>query len=498
MPGVYVGNPFVKDLEMSSMQNRSAKILVAAVAGGCAASCASASLDAPGAPATPPPDIIVIFVDDLGYADLSCQGSTEILTPNIDRIAANGIRFTDGYVTAPQCSPSRAGIMTGRYNQRFGYEANAGPDNQEIFGLPPDQRTMGDVMRANGYQTAIVGEWDLGRRPDTSPLVRGFDYFYGFYGASRPFFPGSDNPNHILWDNDQIAEVETSGADYYLTDLLTDKALDYMETAGDDPYFMYLAYHAPHWPLQATPDRLARMAHIEERNRRAYAAIMLALDENVGRILDHLEETGKSDNTMVFFISDNGGPTGVVEPDGSLAFGRTTSKNDPLRGVKGQLLEGGIRIPYLVQWPGTIPAGQTVQAPVISIDVLPTIAAAGGGMPQGWMTDGENILPMMTGNAPWDHDRHLYFRWMGQRAVRAGDWKYVKLTDQEPELYYLPDDIGEANNLVSTEPEKLAELEAAWFEWNALNHMPKWRTPQQIEIMRRNYINGMEPYVPAP
>lgn len=470
----------------SATSTAAAAGLAASVLAGCAA--------LPLVRDTPPrqPDIILIFVDDLGYADLSVQGSEDIFTPNIDRIAANGVRFTSGYVTAPQCSPSRAGIMTGRYNQRFGHEANAEAAMQDRAGLATDQRTLGDAMQALGYRTATIGEWDLGRIPSAHPLNRGFDEFYGFYGASRPFLPGSTNPAHLLHDGHEVSPIETSGEDYYLTIHLTDKALDFMGRHRDEPHFLYLAYHAPHWPLQALPADYDRNAHIQEENRRRFAAIMTTLDDSVGRILDYLEAEGRADNTLLFFISDNGGPTGVVEPDGTLAFGQTTSRNDPLRGVKGQLYEGGIRVPFLAQWPGTIPAGVVEDTPVITIDILPTIAsAAGPGLPDWIPTDGVDILPLMRGDSTLD-PRRLYFRWMGQKAVREGRWKFVQMADRPAELYDIEADIAESRDLSASEPEVLARLQRAWFDWNEDNRKPMWRRPEQIEMMRRNYVNGFE------
>mgnify|MGYP005852686141 CR=1 FL=1 len=463
----------------------------------CIALSAAALLSACGDPASrlaerpARPDVVLIFVDDLGYADLGCQGSPDIRTPHIDRIAANGVRFTDGYVTAPQCSPSRAGLVTGRHNARFGHEANAESAHQRAFGLATDQVAIGDAMQAMGYRTALVGEWDLGRIPSAHPLDRGFHEFHGFFGASRPYLPGSKDPAHILHDGRDIAAIETSGEAYFLTDVLTDRAIDFLERDADQPQFLYLAYHAPHWPLQAPAADLARSDHIEEPNRRAFAAIMSVLDDNVGRVLDYLQDSGRADSTLVFFISDNGGPTGTIAEDGSLAFGQTTSRNDPFRGVKGQLYEGGIRVPFLAQWPGVIKPGRVDSTVVSTMDMMPTlVSVAGGKLDPTFPTDGLDLLPLLRGKRI--DDRPLYFRWMGQKASRDGNWKYHQAPNGLPELYDLSADPAESSNLATSEPEVLARLMADWTRWNASNTFPMWRTPQQVEMMRQSYVNGME------
>ncbi len=433
---------------------------------------AATALSAEAAAGRDRPNIVVILADDLGYADLGCQGSTEVRSPNIDSIAANGVRFTAGYVSAPQCCPSRAGLITGRYQNRFGFETNW-TAKAVGAGLPVDEATIADRLRAAGYKTGMVGKWHLGQSEPMRPYNRGFDESLW-------------NPNGgVLFVNPKTGTLPGMfrGADAveirkYSTDAFTDEAIAFIERHRSEPFFLYLAYVPPHWPMQAKPKHLAEYAHVADLHRRTFLGMMASLDENVGRLMAKLRDVKLEEDTLVFFLSDNGGPTGKprTAPNAPFDYGQNTSLNTPCRGVKGDLLEGGIRVPFMVQWKGRIPAGATYDQPVISLDILPTALAVAGVEPKPeWKLDGANLLPYLTGQKAGAPHETLYWRFRFppnqparyRWAIRQGDWKLVK-NDLEPVgLYNLADDVGEAKNLAAEHPERVRDLRASWERWNA-------------------------------
>lgn len=418
------------------------------------------------APAADPakPNVLVIVGDDMGYADVGVQGCKDVPTPHLDALARSGVRFTSGYVSGPYCSPTRAGLLTGRYQTRFGHEFNpaAGPN----LGLPLTETTMADRFRALGYRTALVGKWHLGNAPDRHPQKRGFDEFFGFLGGAHDYF----NPQGVL------RGTEPSGDTAYRTDAFAREAVAFLDRNRDKPFFLYLAFNAVHTPMQADDPRLKKFASIADPKRRTYAAMMSAMDDAVGAVLKKLDDAKLRDRTLVAFLSDNGGPT---------MRGTTVnaSVNAPLRGSKRTTLEGGVRVPFFLSWPGTIPAGVTDDRPVIQLDLLPTaLAAAGAGPKPEWKLEGVNLLPYLTGkNSGAPHDA-LYWRFGSQMAVRKGDWKLVKYdraaeggTGVSPtKLFNLKDDVGEAADLAAKHPDKVRELQAAWDAWNAANVPPLW------------------------
>ncbi len=421
------------------------------------------------------PNIIVILADDLGYADLGCQGSKDVVSPNMDSIAANGVRCTAGYVSAPQCCPSRAGLMTGRYQNRFGFETN---DQTQNGGLPPSERTMADRLKAAGYVTGMVGKWHLGDGETRRPLQRGFDEAF-WHPNGGVLFP--DKKTGFISNLYRGSEPLQEKA--YSTDAFGREAAEFIQRHQRDPFFLYLAFVPPHWPMEAKPEHLAQFAHIPDLHRRTMLGMMASLDENIGRVLSKLRETQLEENTLIFFLSDNGGPTGKQRKqlDADFQYGQNTSKNDPCRGVKGDLLEGGIRVPFLVQCKGRIPAGRTYDHPVINLDILPTaLAAAGVEVQPDWKLDGVNLLPFFTSEkATAPHDTLCWrFRFppaqpdLHRWAIRHGDWKLVK-NDREPlALYDLAKDIGESTNLAEKEPSRVAAMKRAYDEWDAQNMEP--------------------------
>jgi autotransporter-associated beta strand protein len=415
------------------------------------------------------PNVIVLVADDLGYADLGCQGSTDVPSPNIDSIATHGVRFTDAYVTAPQCCPSRAGMLTGRYQSRFGYDSNesnrprTAANPAGMGGVPIEERMMGDRFKAAGYATGMIGKWHVGTvSAGMSPHERGFDetFWHPVGGVLLPD-PQTGFLNDIYRGPNPVQESE------YSTDAFGREAVDFIGRHRDDPFFLYVAFVPPHLPQEAKPEDLAKFAHVADLKRRTMLAMMASLDENVGRVLDKLREENLEEDTLVFFVSDNGGTPH-----------KNASRNLPYRGWKGQMLEGGIRVPFLVQWKGRLPAGEVYEQPVISLDILPTaLAAAGVEAPPDWKLDGVDLLPYLTGEkegAPHDAlywrfrastDPEYYNRW----AIRQGDWKLVKTHLEPLALYNLAADISESNNLAAAEPERVAAMQAAWDQWNADN-----------------------------
>jgi len=413
-----------------------------------------------GAPPARRPNIVLIVADDLGYADIGVYGCTDVPTPNVDSLAKNGVRFTNGYVSCPVCSPTRAGLMTGRYQQRFGHEFNPGPPTvaDDIFGLSLKEVTLAERLKKAGYATGIFGKWHLGYLPQYHPMKRGFDEFFGFLAGAHPYVQTEAPSNLILRGSEPVKEEP-----FYTTDAFTREAVSFIERRQKESFFLYLPYNAVHGPLQASEKYLSRFSSIGDDKRRTFAAMLSAMDDGVGRVLETLRKANLEDNTLIFFVSDNGGPT----PG-------NTSRNDPLRGYKAQVLEGGIRVPFMVQWKGRLPGGKVYDQPVIALDVHPTVAAAVGASVADSKLDGVDLVPYLSGTKKGvPHDR-LFWRFGEQSAIRMGDWKLAKLADGAPQLYNLAKDIGEANNLAASEPAKLKELQAAYDEWNAQLMEPRW------------------------
>jgi arylsulfatase A-like enzyme len=426
------------------------------------------------------PNILVILADDLGYGELGCQGYTQqIPTPNIDSIAKNGVRFTSGYVSGPYCSPTRAGFMTGRYQQRFGHEFNiqgTGPSGTP-FGLSLKEKTIGNRLQAAGYATGWFGKSHLGHTPEYNPLRRGFDEFFGFYGAAHSYLRQDGGLGNAVMRGFEPAPFT------HTTDDFGREAVSFIERHRAKPWFVYLAFNAVHGPLESTEKYLARFPATEVPKRRTFAAMLSAMDDNVGLVLAKIRELSQEENTLIFFFSDNGGPT----PD-------TTSDNGPLRGFKSQTWEGGIRIPFMVQWKGQLPAGKVDDRPVIQLDILPTALAAAGVEPKPeWKLDGVNLLPYLSGEKAGTPHAALYWRFGWQFAVRMGDWKLVKASKsngfpgalpgdrpdlKDAELYNLVRDIGEKNNLADAEPEKVKQLATAWSQWDRELIAPLWYHPR--------------------
>ncbi len=446
----------------------------ALILGACAASPAQSETTKTSSRAKP--NIVLIVSDDHGYADLGAAGAKDIKTPHLDALARNGVRFTNGYVTCPICSPTRAGLLTGRYQNRFGHEVNPGPKPAANYGLPEEEKTLANYLKEAGYVTGAIGKWHLGYREECRPQKRGFDEFFGFLGGAHTYDVSKldKNQNALRRGDTPIAD------DRYLTYAFNDEATSFIESHKSEPFFLYLAYNAIHTPLEPAPRHLEAFAGIKNEKRRVMASMLAAVDEGVGRVVETLRSNGLEDDTLIFFISDNGGPT--------LGNG---SRNDPLNGGKGSTLEGGIRVPFLVQWKGSLPAGEIYEKPVISLDILPTIlAAAGTTATTSARLDGVDLAPYLSGANDGAPHESLFWRYGRAFAVRSGDWKLVGLHGGLPRLYNLVQDVSEKNDLAAARPEKVRTLQAEWDAWNRENVAPKWMDSRSIKRAAANDAAG--------
>jgi arylsulfatase A-like enzyme len=407
------------------------------------------------------PNILIIVGDDMGYADVGFHGCKDIPTPNLDELAGSGVRFTNAYVTGPYCSPTRAGLLTGRYQNRFGHETNFGGPGG---GLPVTESTLADRLKNAGYATGLVGKWHLGDKATQHPQQRGFDEFFGFLGGAHDYALAKG----ILRGTEPVAEMD------YTTDAFGREACSFIEKHQSQPWFLYLSFNAVHTPMQATDERLAKFAGIADKQRRTYAAMMLAMDDAVGNVRKKLDETGQAENTLVAFISDNGGPTMVgVTVNGS--------RNEPLRGSKRTTLEGGVRVPFIVSWSGNVKPG-VFDKPVVQLDLHATALAVAGVEPKPeWKLEGVNLLPYLSGDETTEPHDAIYWRFGQQMAIRSGDWKLVRYDPAADgvagrvtptKLYNLANDIHEDNDLSAEMPDKVKELQAKWDAWDQSNVAP--------------------------
>lgn len=424
------------------------------------------------------PNVLVIVADDLGYADLGFQGCKDIPTPNLDALASSGIRCTNGYVSHPFCSPTRAGLLTGRYQHRFGHENNPAylPDDPKS-GLPLDQITLPQMLKEAGYATGMVGKWHLGAHPSLHPNRRGFEEYFGFIGGGHLYDPAETKGGEEYKVPLQF-NGEERPFDRYLTDILGREAAAYIgrHSGGEKPWALYLAFNAPHTPLSAPKELLEKFSSIQDEHRRTYAAMVHAMDAAVGETMKALEETKQRENTLIFFVSDNGGPH--LSRRNLSDF----TNNSPLRGAKGDVLEGGIRVPFLVSWPKRLKPGQ-YDKPVIALDFFATAAAVGGGkMPADRKMDSVNLLPFLSGESSGSPHDVLFWRSQGpggNYAVRQGDWKLVRMGTSPAELYDLGKDVGESTNAAAQHPDKVQALTTLIADWEKETKAPVFGGPKQ-------------------
>jgi len=411
------------------------------------------------------PNVIVIISDDQGYADVGFHGSKEIFTPNIDRIANNGVIFSEGYVSYAVCSPSRAGLITGRYQNRFGYTRNIllAPKDSTM-GLPLTEQTLSDVLGKANYKTKAIGKWHLGAHESLVPERRGFDEFFGFIIGGHRYFPEDLTINDLTEARRQmdgyITRIYDNGnridTKKYLTEELSDNAVKFIEDNSDNPFFLYLSYNAPHTPLQATERDLERNKHIEVEKRRTYAAMVSSMDDGIGLILDKLEEKKITDNTIVIFFSDNGGVEWY-----------NFSDNGVLRGIKGDFFEGGIRVPFTMQWPKKIKPGITYDKPIIALDVFATVVSAASA--EKYIKndiDGVDLLPYLTGDKFGLPHEYLYWQNPDKDidVVRDERYKYLRIKNDEY-IFDLKNDISEETNIINSSKPIYDRLKSQFKEW---------------------------------
>ncbi|GAB4399771.1 MAG: sulfatase-like hydrolase/transferase [Microscillaceae bacterium] len=473
------------------------------------------------------PNIIIILADDLGKTDISLYGSPHLQTPWMDSLGLKGATFTEAYVTAPICSPSRAALLTGRYQQRFGYEYQpqnrylrnrleylgvkyfldtdfwtlsegmSFPDRENMTrqGLPPEEITLADLLKKQGYHTGIIGKWHLGHHQPFLPNHRGFDYQYGFYEAFSLFADtnavGIVNQRHPdfsdphIWGqgregtcairrNDEIIEEKE-----YLTFAIAREARQFITKHQKQPFFLYLPFNAPHTPFQVTKAYFDRFVHVKDRNKRVYYAMIQALDDAIGQIVQHLRELGLEKNTLICFASDNGGASYTYATD-----------NAPLKGGKMTNFEGGINIPMMMYWPGVIPAGQEITYPVTVMDFFATaIGLAQADLPQDRTYDGQDLLPLLTQAKQAAPHKALFWRTDFNRAVRKGPWKLIlNLHQGDTLLYHLTQDKTEHINRARQHPDMIRQLLRAYQEWEKGLEAPRWPRVMDFVIEIRDTL----------
>jgi len=466
------------------------------------------------APAERPPNIIMILADDLGYADISAYKINRFQTPNIDRIGMQGVRFTDGYASAPVCGPSRAGLQTGRYQERFGFEFNNGPaarDLREGYGLDLGEITLAQLLKTKGYHTGLTGKWHLGMQEKFYPTNRGYDEFVGFLPGQtsymNPHLPGvhvskaasAANSDAVGNPNDAAAEFQRQrlsqivegpdqhvvhNEDQYLTDYFADRDAEFIRRSAQtgQPYFLYAAFNAVHAPLMVTQKYYDRFPQIKEEQNRIYAAMVAALDDGVGKILDAVEASGQAGNTIVIFASDNG----------CAAYYPGLCSCEPLRGGKLSHYEGGTRVPFMMRWPGHVKPGLVYREVVSLLDVAPTsVAVAGAKLPADRIYDGVDIMPYLIGRKTGMPHDMLVWRRRPSVSIRKGDWKLWEsvndATGQYGEyklLFNLKSDLNETTNLAASNPKKVQELEGLIRQWAKDMTDPKWpsRPPVHYDV----------------
>ncbi len=417
------------------------------------------------------PNFIILLADDLGYADLSLNGSKQIATPNIDKLAEGGINFTNGYVSGPVCSPSRAGLLTGRNQVTFGHDNNLSEVqpgfDEEYNGLPLSETTIASRLKNLGYKTGIIGKWHLGEASQFHPLKRGFDEMWGYTGGGHDYFVANTDGKGYQCPIE--CNYKTPQALSYITDDKGDECIDFIQRHKNEPFFLFASFNAPHAPMQATEADLQLFKHIKDEKRRTYCAMVHRLDVNIGRIMQALEKENLAENTLVVFLSDNGGPCD-----------QNASVNAPFNGQKGILLEGGIHVPFVMNWKGKLPAGKTYENQVISLDLAATFfELAGGKQGDDVKFDGVNQMPFLSGENMGNPHESFNWRFTISAAIRQGNWKLVRLPDRLPMLFDLSEDISEQNNVALQNIDVTKAL---------LKKLGKW----DVEQMHPVFLEGAE------
>ncbi|GLR19463.1 sulfatase-like hydrolase/transferase [Portibacter lacus] len=427
------------------------------------------------------PNFVLIVADDLGYGDLGITGSYQIKTPHIDQLARDGVFFQNGYVSSAVCSPSRAGFLTGVNQVEFGHDNNLA-ENQPGFdpaflGMPVSQPTIANYLDSLGYVNGLVGKWHLGEADKFHPLNRGFHEFWGYLKGGHDYF--SAKPDGKGYSAPLISNYKEPQAITYLTDDKGDECVDFIKRHKAEPFFLFASFNAPHTPMQATEDDLELYKHIKNKKRRTYTAMVHRLDVNVGRIVEAIEQAGLSENTLIVFISDNGGPAST-----------NASINAPYNGSKGTLLEGGIHVPFIMKWTGKISPNSIYESAVSSLDLAPTFIELAGGKEN---LEGVNLIPFV--NNPEMEDPHANLKWKFtiSAAIREGEWKLIRLPDRMPVLYHLPSDLAEQNDVALKNLDITQRLMKKLGDWDVNLPHPVflegaiWK-PRQLSLYDKKYI----------
>lgn len=415
------------------------------------------------------PNIVLIYADDMGYGDVGYLGATDIRTPNIDELAHQGVSFTQGYVSASVCGPSRCGLLTGVYQQRYGMGENTPGEKWltgefPMQGIPTSQPIISEILKLYGYHNKAVGKWHVGFDMSLRPLQRGFDEYYGFLNGSHDYYKADMNfgKNAGTWPmfkNNDIVKFEG-----YTTEVFTDEAINFIKKNENEPFFVYVAYNAVHHPWEVPDTYVNRLAHISDKDRRLFGGMILAMDDGIGHIIQTLKDKGVYENTIVIFISDNGSPKGQ---NGNM------SNTGGLRGWKGDSYEGGIKVPFIIRWPGILPSGTTYKMPVSTLDIVPTIASFLGTKKNinGLEFDGVDLLPFLTGKKGAKARPHeiMYWRRDDDYAIRMGDWK-LEWNDgdgsKRPMLFNLSNDKNEKTDLIKENPQMAVQLQNMFDLWD--------------------------------
>ncbi len=432
------------------------------------------------------PNFIIILADDLGYGDVGFTGSSQIATPHIDALAGAGVTFTQAYVSAPVCGPSRAGLITGRNQVNFGFDNNPIVDlpqfKKEYVGLPVNEKTIADRLGEVGYINGLIGKWHLGDAEQFHPLKRGFHEVWTYPVGGHDYFKSETDGKGYL--SPLECNYKTPDPITYITDDKGDECVDFIERHKNEPFFLFASFNAPHAPLQATEEDLKLYAHIADERRRSYCAMVHRLDVNVGKIVNELKEHNLYENTVIMFLSDNGGP---VSKKGSWTL------NAPLRGAKGILLEGGIRVPFIMSWPAKIKAGSIYDHPVTALDITPTfVELADGSITPDDNLDGVNLFPYISGENSAKPHNDMKWRFTISASIREGDWKLIRLPDRLPMLYDLSTDIAEQNNVADQHRELMEHMLKKLGDWDITRPQvlylegSRFRR-QQVDLYDRKY-----------
>ena len=415
-----------------------------------------------------PVNFVVIMADDLGFADVGYHGSEQVPTPHIDSIAKRGVQFTQGYSNGYVCSPTRAALLTGRYQNRFGCDFHIAPykaNEEATIGLPLDELTIAERLKPLGYATGMFGKWHLGGELEENqklmPASRGFDEFFGILEGASLYFDKTNRERKY-----RRGHAVIDGEPEYLTDAIGRESVSFIQRHKDQPFFLYVPFTAPHAPMEAKPVHMQKFAHIQPKMRRQCVSMIHSMDENIGRILQALKEAGVEENTLVVFLSDNGG-----KPNNNASI------NDPFRGAKGQFFEGGIRVPFCLQFPSTLGSGATIDTPVMSFDIFPTIyKLAGGTLDPEWNIEGQDLMPLLKEDKKSTFKRPLFWKSEGNFAVQSNGWKLMRHHGQTY-LFNLNEDPSEATNKIKQNPELAQQLQKLWKKWDAHNEMPQYGYP---------------------